>query len=88
MAADLSLLVNPVVSPVGGTATPYLVRFFRISSFTAVILFPDRAKCRSLERGAMAGGREDSRFPVMSRVVKELDKGDRLLAAKPVNFED
>lgn len=87
VAADLSLLVNPVVSTVGGT-TPYLVRLERISSFTADILFLDRSRCLRLVRGATARGSEDNMFPDMSRVDKELERGDRLSAASPVSFED
>ena len=79
VAADLSLLVNPVVSTVGG-ATPYLVKLERISSFTADILLLDKS------RGAMARGSEDNMFPDISRV--ELERGDRLSAASPVSFED
>ena len=36
----------------------------------------------------MADGRDDKRFPVMSKIVKELDNEDRLPAARPVSLED
>ena len=87
VAADLSLLVNPVVSTMGG-ATPYLVRCERISSFTADILLLDRSRCLRLVSGATARGSEDNMFPDMSTVDKELERGDRLSAASPVTFED
>ena len=38
--------------------------------------------------GATARGSEDSMFPDMSTVDKELERGDRLPAASPVSFED
>ena len=87
VAADLSLLVNPVVFTMGGT-TPYLVKLERISSFTADILFLDRSRCLRLVSGATASGREDSMFPDMSRVDKKLERGDRLSAASPVSCDD